>query len=175
MKKLPLLLLLIVPFIIAAAILLLLQPTPDPTPPSVETTAAPITSGDLILQPYSGDGFRSLIPQGWLDYGEDAFGLENGTTLVQRKIPAPAIRFVEPRVAEIMLLAETPEAYETRQINGLDWRLYRGETEEHAIDYALTQANLSVYMVLMQTQFAMREQRLDELFYPVLDAFTPGE
>jgi len=173
MRKLPLLLLLIVPFIIAA-VLLLLQPTLEPAQPTPETTAAPITSGDLILQPYSGDGFRSLIPQGWLDYGEDAFGLENGTTLVQRKIPAPAIRFVEPRVAEIMLLTETPEAYETRQFNGLDWQLYRGETDEHAVDYALTQANLSVYMVLMQTQFAMREQRLDELFYPVLEAFSPG-
>lgn len=134
----------------------------------------PLTDLDLIAQRF--DNFTSVVPAGWRDAGEGAFAYaDTDIAIVQRHIPAPAIRFVQPGIVNDLNLRNAQTLDMEHEANGLRWQLYSGETDQFRVAYALAKGRgfLSVYMVLMQVPPADYDHLFQTLFLPTLDALQP--
>jgi hypothetical protein len=142
------------------------------------TTATPYVPGDMLditMVPYETNNFTSVRPAGWRDAGGGAYAyLETDYGLVQRHIPAPGISFVQPGVEEDMNFTQHEGQVDEREVNGLRWRIYRGQTDRFEVDYALADGGaLSVYMILMQVPPSAYDTLHERLFLEALENFQP--
>jgi hypothetical protein len=167
--------LLLIAGLVAAFVLLrdsALAPRSRSTP---GTAPVPGDMLDISMVPYETAHFTSVRPAGWRDAGGGAYAyLQTDYGLVQRHIAAPGIDFVQPGVVSDMDFTQHAGQVDERQINGLTWRIYRGETDRFQVDYALADGgSLSVYMVLMQVPPAAYDVLHERLFLEALENFQP--
>ena len=159
---------------LALAYLVLRPSAPPPTPPT--PTVAPTASPTSInLQPYTGAGFTSLIPEQWYDAGDGTFA-QRGTdsAITQRIISAPAIQFVASAMRDRFDFVRHAEGYNVQQVNGREWRIYNGATRQYRITYAITaERPFAIYLVMLQALPADYEQFQEQVFLPALRAFAP--
>lgn len=149
--------------------------TSTPLPTHTPASAVPADLLQITLVPYETERFRSVHPQGWraADGGAYAYA-DTDIGVVQRHIPAPGIGFVEPGIEEDMPFVQHAGQVDERTFNGLTWRIYRGDTDEFRVDYALADGGvLSVYMVLMQVPPDAYNVLHERLFLATLEQFTP--
>ncbi|MEP7188514.1 MAG: hypothetical protein ABI901_04885, partial [Roseiflexaceae bacterium] len=61
----------------------------------------------------------------------------------------------------------------SRKTDSLTWSLYEFTVQGQPVDLALAEQNQKTYVVLLASETAERKALYDQLFLPVVDAYTP--
>jgi pimeloyl-ACP methyl ester carboxylesterase len=158
------------------------------TPPP---SGAPAASTDAVVTPATslspvedaGFGYRAVVPSGWTNQGRGIFtpapataAANDQTLLTLQSAPlAPDALWasLEPQLA----LTAPPPPVGTRDTAALQWTLYRVDipspTGETVVDLAMAQSDGRTWLVSLWSAPDESARLYEDVFLPVLDAFTP--
>lgn len=141
---------------------------PDFVVPGQETEAAAIT-----FVPYEGDGFTTVVPEGWTAMMMGTFGRgqtpTDQTAVVILSLPVPAALYVQGMSAQ---LGSEAESTGTREANGLTWTLYDLELMGFPSSLALTESGGKTFAIQMVANSSERDIIYEQVFLPIIDAFS---
>ena len=137
----------------------------------------------ITLTPYTDATFNvsGLVPEGWNNVAPGIYARATAptdTTLIaQQAAPIPLERMWASLLPQ-MRLDEVPESSGTLETEVLSWALYDVEVTVSditiAIDVAVAEKDGTSYVVLMQTSEDEHEALHEQVFLPVVNAFTPA-
>jgi hypothetical protein len=134
----------------------------------------------VVLEPFSNAvmGVRGVLPRGWAEvaprnYMRQASGLDQ-TLLALDAVPASAD---ELRVGLAGQLGFDPQLAPASRVthDELEWSLYTFEISSLAADLAIAQGSDAAYFVLLISDPEERTALYDQVFVPMVEAFTPQE
>jgi hypothetical protein len=134
----------------------------------------------VVLEPFSNAvmGVHGVLPAGWAEvaprnYMRQASGLDQ-TLLALDAVPASAD---ELRVGLAGQLGFDPQIAPVSSAvhHDLEWSLYAFEIRDLAADLAIAQGSDAAYFVLLISDPAERTTLYDQVFVPMVEAFTPQE
>lgn len=176
--------------------LIMLQSTPDEYDalfemvllPALEayTVSAPSAAdGEVVMEPVTLEAFNveTLVPQSWPLIVPGVYSRNNFpgdiTYLVQQGAQGATIEGLISGLLPSLLLEETPESTGTLESGLLTWELYEGirvqapEIGLIVVDFAVTEAEGTGYIILFQAFERDYETLREQVFLPALNAFTP--
>jgi hypothetical protein len=139
-------------------------------------TTTTATTVSIEFETFSSDsgGYTAVKPEGWTEaapgtYARGANPLD-AAAISYQVIPGGNVDLVLP-ILSAQFGIKSDEASETREANGLKWRLLAGELQDIPVNLALTDSNGKIYMILMLGNAEDKDALYEALFIPAIDAF----
>lgn len=135
----------------------------------------PVTSINLVKVTDTDFGYSALAPEGWHIIAPGTYALtELGeTALLMQSIPSIGQDDLLELLVAQLNLPEPPVSHATFDGASVKWTLYQLTSQGLTVDVALSESDDSTYYVILQAAPDHRDFLLQELFEPVLEAFSP--
>lgn len=160
----------------------LVDPTSAPDSSCLTTEGAPVfelegqEQAAIEMEAYdspSGD-YSTVKPVGWEEaiagtFARGASGLDQ-TAISFQMLPGGNVDLVIPLVAG--QFGVSTDDVETREANGLSWRLLKGELQGIPLNLAITDADGMIYMILVLSSSDETDALYESVFLPAVDAFV---
>lgn len=136
----------------------------------------------ITLIPFEDEtyGVQGVIPEGWSQIAPGVHRRGSSPTdaalIVQQAAPTTPDALLTSLLPQLGL-SEAPESTGTYETAAFNWALYKVDVSVQnlniAVDVALTEANGTSYIVLLQVEAAEYDALHEAVFIPVLDALAP--
>ncbi len=141
-----------------------------------------LAQDDLTLVTFTDNAFgiSGMIPEGWTNIAPGVHARQSGlvdpTLIAQQAAPVSGAQLWASLLPQLGL-QEVPESTATLETEALTWALYRVDVPTSGmtvvVDVAIAELDGTGYVVLLQTVETDYEGLHEQVFLPVLNAFTP--
>jgi pimeloyl-ACP methyl ester carboxylesterase len=154
------------------------QPSATPVSTCIEAMREPafeLPSGPVTLKPFENKSFgiNGVAPDAWIENTPGVYLRSNAgnVVLLQQAVPGTRDNALQ-LFAQQFKIAE-PSVAASRKTDSLAWSLYEFSVQGQPVDLALAEQDQKTYVVLLASETADRKALYDQLFLPVIDAYTP--
>ncbi|MCA0457534.1 MAG: alpha/beta hydrolase [Chloroflexi bacterium] len=149
-----------------------------------DVTAPDFVTGEVVaepveLEPFTNEtaGFTTVKPVGWQEavpgtYARASSPLD-AAAISYQVIPGGNVDLVLPLIGGQFGI-DTSNV-ETREANGLNWRILRGELQGIPVHMAITDRDGKIYLILLLSNENDKDILEETLLMPAVDAFVPNE
>ncbi|MEO7910549.1 MAG: alpha/beta hydrolase [Roseiflexaceae bacterium] len=155
------------------------EPSATPVSTCIKAMREPafdLPSGPVTLKPFENKSFgiKGVAPEGWAENTPGIYIRSNASNVVLLQQVAPGTRDNALQLfSQQFKLAKPPAATGSRKTSSLAWSLYEFTVQGQPVDLALAEQDQKTYIVLLASEPAERKALYDQLFLPVIDAYTP--
>ena len=135
--------------------------------PGATISLLPITADESLIDGVVPDGWNELLPGYYFRTNLGLLGL------LQQAAPGIGADQLLIGVSGQLGLSQVPDAVETREANGLTWRLYEVAVDRETIDLAIGEGVDSAYLVMLTAIAGKRDAYYDAVYVPAIDALKP--
>jgi hypothetical protein len=153
------------------------SPTAEPDAGCIKEMQEPafdVPIGAVKLKPFENQqfGIKGVVPDGWKESTPGVYQGSTSIALLEQALPVPRDSLLQ-LLASQFKLDKAPPSSGTRKANGLAWSLYEFTIQGQPIDLALAEKDRTTYLVLLVSDASEHQTLYDQVFLPVIDAYTP--
>jgi len=155
------------------------QPTITPDATCIKQMHGPafaVPSGAVKLKPFENTtfGIKGVVPEGWTEKSPGVYigSAAGDIALLQQVIPGTRDNALE-LLSRQFKLDQPPTVAGSRKTDSLTWSLYQFTLQGQPVDLALAEKDATTYMVLLASDASEHKSLYDQVFLPVIDAYTP--
>lgn len=158
------------------------DPNTRPDATCLESVTAPdFTTSDPVaqaveLEPFESASYSTLKPVGWTEAVPGTFARASSpldaAAISFQALPGGNVDLVLPLLGGQFGI-DTSNV-ETRDANGLKWRLLAGELQGIPVNMAITDQGGQIYLILLLSNEEDRDQLYESVLIPVVDSFVPA-
>jgi pimeloyl-ACP methyl ester carboxylesterase len=139
----------------------------------MKAVAFEVPGAAVKLKPYTSDifGIKGVAPEDWKESSPGVFERSSSTVLLQQVLPGSQSAILQLLTTQFKL-DKTPESAGTRKTDSLNWTLYSFKVQGQPADMALAEQAGKTYLVLLATDPIDHSSLYDQVFLPVIDAYT---
>jgi pimeloyl-ACP methyl ester carboxylesterase len=119
-------------------------------------------------------GIKGVTPEGWAEEAPGVYSRSSAgdVTLLQQALPSTRDATLE-LLSNQFKLDKPPSSTGSRKTDHLTWSLYEMTVQGQSVDLALAEQGSKTYLVLLASDPSERSSLYDQVFLPVINAFTP--
>jgi pimeloyl-ACP methyl ester carboxylesterase len=155
------------------------QPSTAPASTCIQALRGPafeLPRGPITLKPFENTefGIKGVAPEGWAENTPGVYTPSSAGNLVLLQQVVPGTRDIAlQRFSQQFKLDKPPEVAGSRKTDSLTWSLYEFTLQGQPVDLALAEQDQKTYLVLLASEPSERKALYEQLFLPVIDAYTP--
>jgi pimeloyl-ACP methyl ester carboxylesterase len=155
------------------------EPTSEPDSECIKSMGEPafdVPGAPVTLVPFtnSTNGIKGVVPEGWSETNPGIYTRSSAgdVALLLQVLPGNKENALD-LLTQQFKLGKLPAEQDSRTTAALEWSLYEFTLQGQPADLALAEGNQRTYLVLLASNPTERQSLHDQVFIPVIDAYTP--
>ena len=155
------------------------EPTTEPDSACIKSMGEPafdVPGAAVNLVPFTNTtyGIKGVVPEGWTENNPGIYTRSSAgdVALLLQALPGNKESALG-LLAKQFNLDKPPAETDTRKTEALEWSLYEFTLQGQPVDLALAEGDQRTYLVLLASDPTERQSLHDQVFLPVVDAYTP--